>query len=255
MGDELIPVWRKRVTGKWGAWVCTMTRTTLDQVSKSVPYSQLGGWSNAMSMRSAAAHAVWKDEDSIVQAAKAFMFTHRNEEALGGSEFFARVAHRIIHNGLNPRESIEAVSSESPKWLQQLVTRAIAKYEEAVDISRPLSREEFVDDLAMTSMARLWDVGKSEPIKVGKASPTEGVLPGSIYIILKYMDNFEAAIAANAMVGGDNASRGTNVGLVLGAYHGVKAIPNRYKKGLKQWKRCSKMLRKLPLMQRGKKDL
>ena len=25
--------------------------------------------------------------------------------------------------------------------------------------------EEFVDDLAMTSMARLWDVGKSEPIK------------------------------------------------------------------------------------------
>ena len=27
----------------------------------------------------------------------------------------------------------------------------------------------FVDDLAATSMARLWDVGKSEPIKVGKA--------------------------------------------------------------------------------------
>lgn len=28
--------------------------------------------------------------------------------------------------------------------------------------------QEFVDDLAMTSMARLWDVGKSEPIKVGQ---------------------------------------------------------------------------------------
>ena len=27
--------------------------------------------------------------------------------------------------------------------------------------------QEFVDDLAMTSMARLWDVGKSEPIKAG----------------------------------------------------------------------------------------
>ena len=66
-----------------------------------------------------------------------------------------------------------------------------------------LQTQEFVDDLAMTSMARLWDVGKSEPIKVrldsfffmnlpllqlaqvGKASPTEGTLPGSIYIILK----------------------------------------------------------------------
>ena len=29
-----------------------------------------------------------------------------------------------------------------------------------------VSLQEFVDDLAMTSMARLWDVGKSEPIKV-----------------------------------------------------------------------------------------
>ena len=34
-------------------------------------------------------------------------------------------------------------------------------------------------------MARLWDVGKTEPIKVGKASPTEGTLPGAIYFIVK----------------------------------------------------------------------
>lgn len=36
---------------------------------------------------------------------------------------------------------------------------------EAMDASQALSQEEFVDDLALTSMARLWDVGKSEPIK------------------------------------------------------------------------------------------
>jgi hypothetical protein len=29
-----------------------------------------------------------------------------------------------------------------------------------------LGKQEFVDDLALTGMARLWDVGKSEPIKV-----------------------------------------------------------------------------------------
>lgn len=60
------------------------------------------------------------------------------------------------------------------------------KVEEATDQLKPLNKEEFVDDLALTSMARLWDVGKSEPIKVGKASPTEGTLPGSIYFIVKY---------------------------------------------------------------------
>ena len=46
--------------------------------------------------------------------------------------------------------------------------------DEATNPNKPLSKEEFVDDLALTSMARLWDVGRSEPIKVGKASPTEG---------------------------------------------------------------------------------
>lgn len=76
----------------------------------------------------------------------------------------------------------------------------------------------------MTSMARLWDVGKSEPIKVGKASPTEGTLPSSVYIILKYQDDLELAAKANAMVGGDNASRAIAVGMVLGAYHGTDGL-------------------------------
>jgi hypothetical protein len=33
------------------------------------------------------------------------MFTHRNPEALGGGEFFGRVAFRIIHGGLKPRQA------------------------------------------------------------------------------------------------------------------------------------------------------
>ena len=246
--QKLLPMWEKRVSNNWGAWVCTMTRTTLQQVRQGVSADRLGGFSNAMSMRSAAAHAVWKDEKSVVNAAVKFMFTHRNEEALGGAKFFAKVAHRIIHQGLSPREAIDSVTSESPKWLQNMVKTAIAKFEEATNMDSALSKEEFVDDLALTSMARLWDVGKSEPIRVGKASPTEGVLPGSIYIILKYADDFMAAITANAMVGGDNASRGTNIGLVLGAYHGIEAIPRKFKESLNQYKRCKKMIMTLPLL-------
>ena len=37
---------------------------------------------------------------------------------------------------------------------------------------------------------------QTEPIKVGKASPTEGVLPSSVYLILKYEDDFLAAVQA-----------------------------------------------------------
>merc|ERR1719446_1081200 len=103
------------------------------------------------------------------------------------------------------------------KWYVDKANQGIAKFEEATDPSKPLSQEEFVDDLALTSMARLWDVGKSEPIKVGKASPTEGTLPGAVYFIVKYQDDFLAAAAANAAVGGDSASRAVALGSVLGA--------------------------------------
>merc|ERR1719258_844591 len=125
---------------------------------------------------------------------------------------------------------------------------------EVSDTSTQLSKEEFVDDLAATSMARLWEVGKSEPIKVGKASPTEGTLPTSVYLILKYENDFVAGMKANAMIGGDNASRAVAVGAVLGAYHGVNAIPEDLKTTLNNWKKCEKMMNKLPLLS-GKSEL
>ena len=45
------------------------------------------------------------------------MFTHRNPEALGGGEFFARVVFRIIHHGLSPRKERLENPAESSKKL------------------------------------------------------------------------------------------------------------------------------------------
>lgn len=248
---DFIEHWKSRFFSEsWGAWRCTMSKTTGQQLQQGTPLDRLGGMSNAMALRHAAAFAVYNKEDDIVHAARTTMFTHRNEEALGGGEFFARVAFRLIHNkGLKPREAIEQVAKQMSPWFQEKVKQGIAKFEEATDPAKPLSKEEFVDDLAMTSMARLWDVGRSEPIKVGKASPTEGTLPSSIYIILKYQDDPVGAFKANAMVGGDNASRAVAIGSVLGAYHGVEAIPEDFKTTLNAWASSEALLRKLPLLQ------
>merc|ERR1712217_549130 len=158
-------------------------------------------------------------------------------------------------DGLKPSEAIDAVAAKMSKWYKQKAKQGVDKFKEATDPARPLSKEEFVDDLAATSMARLWDVGKSEPIKVGKASPTEGTLPTSVYLILKYEDDFVAAAKANAMIGGDNAARSVAVGMVLGAYHGVEAIPSDLKDTLNHWKKSEKLLKKLPLLQEDRSDL
>jgi len=247
---DMIPHWMKRLENGWGSWICTMTRETYGQVTQGVPVERLGGMSNAMAIRHVAAHAYYDSEDDVVDAARKSMFTHRNVHALGGGEFFARVTHRVI-NEETPSQAVASSALEMDAFFQDKVAQSIAKVQEATDENSALSQEKFADDLAITSMARLWDVGRSEPIKVGKASPTEGTLPGAVYFILKYEnkeDGLKKALQANTMVGGDNASRAIAIGMVLGAYKGVNAIPLAWKETLDEWDYCEKMLNTLPLL-------
>jgi ADP-ribosylglycohydrolase len=246
--QEFLPIWKNRLDTNWKQWMCTQTKKAYQQAAQGVPVDQLGGPSNAMSLRFAPVFSYYDNEDDVVDAAHKSMFTHKERTAHLGAEFFARVTYRIIHQSFTPLEAIERVAAESDPWIQQKVQQALNKAQEAMDPEQPLSTEEFVDDLALTSMARLWDVGKSEPIKVGKASPTEGTLPGALYFIVKYQDDMIAAFKGNAMVGGDNASRSIAIGMVLGAYHGVEAIPLDLKGGLNHWKHSEKLLDTLPLL-------
>jgi ADP-ribosylglycohydrolase len=227
-----------------------MTKETYAQVKQGVPVERLGGISNAMAIRHVAAHAYYDTECEIIDVARRSMFTHKDVHALGGAEFFARVTHRVI-NGISPSDAIQMVGVDMGGFFSEKVSQAIAKVKEATNENSALYREQFADDFAITSMARLWDVGRSEPIKVGKASPTEGTLPGAIYFILKYAneeDGLKKALQANAMVGGDNASRAIAIGMVLGAYKGVDAIPNEWKETLDEWDYCENMLNTLPLL-------
>lgn len=251
--SEFIPLWQRRLTTDgWKQWVCTMTKTAYTQIQEGVPVDQLGGNSNAMAIRYASAFAYYNTEEELVDAARKTMFTHRERTAHLGNDFFARVAHRIIHDNqrqqLTPTQAIKEVAKESDAWIQNKVKQALDKVEEATDPNKELSKEEFVDDLALTSFARLWEVGKTEPIKVGKASPTEGTLPGSIYFIVKYEHSLVDAAKANAMVGGDNASRSIAVGMVLGAYHGVNSIPERFRDNLNQWNSSMELMETFPLL-------
>jgi len=248
--SALIPHWMNRLTHNWGSWICTMTRETFAQVQAGVSVEKLGGISNAMAIRHVAAHGYYDDEETLALVARKAMFTHTSEEALSGGEFFARVTHRVI-NGMHPRDAIESVAVRMSPFIASKVSQAITKYHEATNPLTTLSQEPFVDDLALTSMARLWDIGRSEPIRVGKASPTEGTLPGAVYFILKYVDEedgLKKALQANAMVGGDNASRAIAIGMVLGAYSGIEAVPNAWRESLDDYHYCDALLDKLPLV-------
>ncbi len=246
----LLPHWMNRLENGWGSWICTMTKETYAQVKQGVSVANLGGISNATAIRHVAAHAYYDDEETLALISRQAMFTHRDRDALDGGEFFARVTHRVI-NGENPSDAIQMVAVKMGGFIENKVAQAIAKFQEATDENSQLHKEQFCDDLALTSMAKLWDIGRSEPIKVGKASPTQGTLPGSVYFILKYMneeDGLNKALAANAMVGGDNASRSIAIGMVLGAYFGVNTIKPLWRETLTQWDYCEDLLDTLPLL-------
>lgn len=248
----MLPHWMNRFENGWASWICTMTKETYAQVKRNTPIASLGGISNAMAIRHVAAYAYYDTEEEIADVARKVMFTHRSEEALSGGEFFARVTYRVI-NGDTPLDAIEMVAVSMNEFIQGKVAQAIAKVKEEADENSALGKEKFSDDLAITSMAKLWDIGRSEPIRVGKASPTEGTLPGAVYFILKYADKEDAlngAIQANAMVGGDNASRAIAIGMVLGAYKGVNAIRKDWLEGLEQYEYCENLLMKLPLLKK-----
>ena len=201
------------------------------------------------------------DEESLVHEAKQTVYlSHKNADPVAAAEFLARALYRIIHHDTPlERALIEAAAKTNHPPLNKWLRDAQAKVAEVLDPTSSLSKEEFVDDLAITSISRLWDVGKSEPIKIGKfnrndhtllcicaaacvvphrserhtgkASPTEGALPSSIYFALKYQNDLEAALIANANCGGDSAARGIVIGMLLGSSNKIPA-DHRWRAGL-----------------------
>ena len=94
-------LWKKRLES-WKQWMCTQTKQTRQQLAQGTPLGRVGGGSNAMALRAAAAFAYYDSEDAVVDATRKSMFTHRNGHALGGGDFFAKVTYRVIHKGAIP---------------------------------------------------------------------------------------------------------------------------------------------------------
>jgi len=183
------------------------------------------------------------DYDLIKQSITTVYISHKNHDPVAASEFLCRVLYNIIYHSMELEVALDqAATDTNDDFIKQKLNDAKNKVIEVLDQSSSLSKEKLPDDIALTSMARLWDVGKSEPIKVGKASPTEGALPGAIYFSLRYKDSLEKALIANANCGGDSAARGIVIGMLLGAVHGTSAIPSRWLEGLRSLNHVKKQI-------------
>jgi ADP-ribosylglycohydrolase len=68
--------------------------------------------------------------------------------------------------------------------------------------------------------------------ELGQSCPTAKALPAVFTILLQHGHDPETALIENVMAGGDSAARGLVLGMLLGAAHGRRAIPQRWVESL-----------------------
>jgi ADP-ribosylglycohydrolase len=71
------------------------------------------------------------------------------------------------------------------------------------------------------------------------------LLPAAYYLIHRYPDDFEKAVLGAINGGGNNMARAALTGGMSGAMVGIKRIPDRFIKGLKDHKRLLKLAEKV----------
>ncbi|SMC24022.1 ADP-ribosylglycohydrolase [Desulfacinum hydrothermale DSM 13146] len=135
----------------------------------------------------------------LMAAREQTAMTHNHPQVVEAAAFFALATLHILQGQRPTRALMEAAQelplpSEMQDWLQQGVESKTTETVEAVG-------------------------------RFGRACPVPAAFPATVHIVARHEEDFPSALVANVMAGGDSAARGLIIGMVLGAYHGLKAVP------------------------------
>jgi poly(ADP-ribose) glycohydrolase ARH3 len=99
-------------------------------------------------------------------------------------------------------------------------------------------------------LERVWDLlGKTNRLRVaeelGNGVEAYNSVPAAIYSFLRRPDSFEECVLYAISLGGDTDTIGAMTGAISGAYHGVEAIPEKWKSRLEARDYIEKLAEKL----------
>ena len=158
--------------------------------------------------------------EQLVGAARAqTRITHNNDRGLSSADFFARTVFAVL-GGQPPQAAMQATLDThfSDSSIASLITMGLE--------SRDRDTRETIAEF-------------------GQMCSVEAGLPGAVHLISRYADNFKTAMVENVMAGGDSSARGMIAGMVLGAAHGMVAIPEAWQTGMTASQRISALLDQL----------
>ena len=139
------------------------------------------------------------------------------------------LAHlRLTHDSAKLDRYALALGKLLPSVLQEPKPRIVPVVRAAAEsLGFPVAK--VVDRVKRDELSDLHVIG-------GLLSPAcyiDQSFPAVLYLVARYEDDFEAAMVANTNVGGDNCHRGAVLGALMGAAYGLRAIPERWIRGLR----------------------
>lgn len=204
----------------YGGYFDKATKTTLENMDagKGLVDSASDSDDLAGASRLAALVPVYHDNlEQLVSAARAqTRITHNDDRGILGADFFARTVFAVI-DGQNPLAAMQAILDThfSDSAIASLISVGLE--------SRDRDTRETIAEL-------------------GQMCSVEAGLPGAVHLISRYADDFKTAMVENVMAGGDSSARGMMAGMVLGAAHGMGAIPEAWQTGMTASQRISALL-------------
>ena len=146
-------------------------------------------------------YAYHNDMDKMMEYVKLHtVFTHMSRELVESAAYFNELI-LAVSMGADIARSIEEVALAYSETLQKWVAEGVAK------------------------------VKSHEPIEaikaLGQSCSVEGGFAAVIYLLMRF-DDFQEAMEANVLSGGDSAARGMLIGAVLAAHGGMEVLPFNY---------------------------
>jgi ADP-ribosylglycohydrolase len=204
----------------YGGYFDKATQTTLANMDagNSLTDSASNSDDLAGASRMAALVPVYHDDlEQLVDAARAqTRITHSDKRVIASADFFAHCVFAVL-GGQPPRAAMETTLkdrfSDSP--IASLVAMGLE--------SRERDTRETIAEF-------------------GQMCSVEAGLPGAVHLITRHADDFKTAMVENVMAGGDSSARGMIAGMMLGAAHGLAAIPDAWQTGMTAGKQIGDLL-------------
>ena len=198
--EKFIKVWQEKMSTYEG-YVDENSKETLRNLS--IPLAiPCGGISDDLSAigRIAPLLMVSESEEEFLKNVKVFiLLTHYSEVLKEASEYFAKVLWAVLH-GADIMESIKSFKTPYTHRLKEYVTKALGTTLDTYDAIRIF----------------------------GPASDAEEGMPGVIYLLNKYGNDYKTVMIENAKAGGDSSSRAMLISMLLVASYGKEIIPKNW---------------------------